>query len=83
MTILILCALASLVARSDSMDTKGLLQVHLLYRHGDRTPIAAYPTDPYKNYSWPGGWGQLTVAGRDEQVFCNHRYFVSFNSFIS
>jgi len=63
MTILILCALASLVARSDSMDTKGLLQVHLLFRHGDRTPIAAYPTDPYKNYSWPGGWGQLTVAG--------------------
>ena len=38
-------------------------QVHLLFRHGDRTPIAAYPTDPYKDYPWPGGWGQLTLRG--------------------
>ena len=32
-----------------------------LYRHGDRTPVASYPTDPYNNVSyWPNGWGQLT-----------------------
>ena len=32
-----------------------------LYRHGDRTPVTTYPTDPYNNASyWPDGWGQLT-----------------------
>ena len=40
-----------------------LRQVHLLFRHGDRTPISAYPNDPWANYSWPGGWGQLTSRG--------------------
>ena len=34
-------------------------QVHLVWRHGDRTPISPYPNDPYKDYQWPGGLGQL------------------------
>ena len=44
-------------------ELTGLKQVHLLFRHGDRTPISAYPNDPWRNYSWPGGWGQLTTRG--------------------
>lgn len=44
-------------------DLDGLQQVHLLFRHGDRTPISAFPTDPNRDYPWPGGWGQLTVRG--------------------
>lgn len=37
-----------------------------LYRHGDRTPIKAYPTDPYRNVSsWPVSWGQLTNEGKE------------------
>ena len=35
-----------------SADLEGLVQVHLVYRHGDRTPISPYPNDPYKNYPW-------------------------------
>lgn len=32
-----------------------------LYRHGDRTPISPYPTDPYRNEtSWPVPYGELT-----------------------
>ena len=34
-----------------------------MWRHGDRTPIALYPTDPHKDYPWPGGMGQLTTRG--------------------
>ena len=31
-----------------------------LYRHGDRSPVKAYPTDPYQDSSWPQGFGQLS-----------------------
>jgi len=44
-------------------ELAGLKQVHLVWRHGDRTPISPYPNDPYKDYQWPGGLGQLTKRG--------------------
>lgn len=42
-----------------------LLFAHVLYRHGDRTPIEPYPNDPWKDPShWSAGWGQLVNAGK-------------------
>ncbi|KAJ4440008.1 hypothetical protein ANN_08139 [Periplaneta americana] len=39
-----------------------------IFRHGDRSPVSSYPTDPYNNVSyWPAGWGQLTNAGKQQQ----------------
>lgn len=67
MTLRLLAVISSLsllpCSRSLNPSLEGLEQVHLLFRHGDRTPIAAYPNDPWKDYPWPGGWGQLTKRG--------------------
>ena len=62
---IIVITLVTAVARCQALDQDlaGLKQVHLLFRHGERTPIDPYPNDPYKNYPWPGGLGQLTTEG--------------------
>lgn len=39
----------------------GFVSYLQLYRHGDRTPVAPYKNDPYRNESiWPVPYGQLT-----------------------
>ncbi|XP_069703816.1 prostatic acid phosphatase-like [Periplaneta americana] len=54
---------------SEDEDSLGsLLLVNIIFRHGDRSPVSSYPTDPYNNVSyWPAGWGQLTNAGKQQQ----------------
>ncbi|CAH0716507.1 unnamed protein product, partial [Brenthis ino] len=37
----------------------------VIYRHGDRTPVDSYPTDPWRNESlWPVKFGELTNTGK-------------------
>jgi hypothetical protein len=67
----LLALLASSLSLSTSslptqdLDVQGLLQTHILFRHGDRTPCSVYPTDPYSDRSqWPVGFGELTAAGK-------------------
>lgn len=64
MHIIFFLSVSLLQSLVSSTDLDGLVQVHLVFRHGDRTPISPYPKDPYKNYNWPGGLGQLTNAGK-------------------
>lgn len=42
-----------------------LIFATVIYRHGARTPIDAYPTDPWSSVEhWPEGWGMLTNVSR-------------------
>lgn len=60
-----------------------LVFAHVLYRHGDRTPIKPYPTDPYGNISyWPVDWGQLTDRGRQQQYDLGRWLRNRYNTFV-
>jgi lysosomal acid phosphatase len=65
----IYCLLIFLFFNSITISSHDISKLKLslvIHRHGDRTPINCYPTDPYKNASyWLDGWGQLTNRGKD------------------
>eukprot|EP00112_Aurelia_sp_Birch-Aquarium-sp1_P003562 Seg14.4 transcript_id=Seg14.4/GoldUCD/mRNA.D3Y31 product="Lysosomal acid phosphatase" protein_id=Seg14.4/GoldUCD/D3Y31 len=61
--------------------TKVLKQAHVLYRHGDRTPVGTYPTDEYQESFWPDGFGRLTQIGMRMEyelgMFLKNRYITN------
>jgi len=82
--VIILTIILAIPYYSLSKDLDGLKLVHLLYRHGDRTPIKPYNTDPYKAEShWPLGFGQLTSRGKMQQYELGQWVRERYNGFLS
>lgn len=48
-----------------------LVCAQIVYRHGNRSIIATYPNDPYKDEKWWPGYGELT------NVSAQHPYIAS------
>ncbi|XP_046898498.1 lysosomal acid phosphatase [Hypomesus transpacificus] len=70
--------LTLVVVFNEILGDKRLTFVTVLYRHGDRSPVKAYPTDPYQDSSWPQGFGQLSQEGMRQHFelgkVLRHRY---------
>ncbi|XP_055643791.1 testicular acid phosphatase homolog [Toxorhynchites rutilus septentrionalis] len=61
-----------------------LLFAHVIYRHGNRTPVGTYPTDPWKDVSnWQTGRGELTNVGKQTQLLLGRWLRKRYNSLIS
>ncbi|XP_071036238.1 lysosomal acid phosphatase-like isoform X1 [Parasteatoda tepidariorum] len=58
--------LAYLVNRTTSNEDYELILVQMLFRHGERAPIALYPTDPNPESFWKEGLGELTLLGEKQ-----------------
>ncbi|XP_075160925.1 prostatic acid phosphatase [Haematobia irritans] len=66
---------------STKVDTENstLELVHIVLRHGPRTPVDTYPNDPYLHSGFePTGWGHVTNKGKKELfklgMLLNQRY---------
>ncbi|XP_005184973.1 venom acid phosphatase Acph-1 [Musca domestica] len=73
-TIIVLCFTTATISEiekcfSTEVDTENstLELVHIVLRHGPRTPVDTYPKDPYLHSKFePTGWGHVTNKGKRE-----------------
>ncbi|CAG9107333.1 unnamed protein product [Plutella xylostella] len=63
-------------------ESKTLRMVLVLFRHGARTPISSYKSDPFKNYQWPEGLGGLTKQGKLQLYELGRKYRSYYANFI-
>lgn len=63
-------------------ESKTLRLVIIVFRHGARTPVKSYNSDPYKNYQWPNGFGSLTNAGKLQLYELGKKYRSYYTNFI-
>ncbi|XP_018561726.1 prostatic acid phosphatase-like isoform X2 [Anoplophora glabripennis] len=78
-TIIFLTITILVSIQAKPLEGRQLELLHVVMRHGIRTPASTYPNDPYVNHTfYPVGWGQLTNEGKvqlyDIGKFLRERY---------
>ncbi|KAL3202042.1 hypothetical protein MRX96_042731 [Rhipicephalus microplus] len=48
-------------------EASTLRQLHVMFRHGDRTPTSLYPNDPNSPSDFPEGLGHIMHKGKNDQ----------------
>ncbi|XP_060639410.2 prostatic acid phosphatase-like [Anolis sagrei] len=54
-----------------------------VFRHGDRTPISTFPTNPVKEDVWPQGYEQLTKIGMQQHYDLGQYIRKTYKKFLS
>ncbi|XP_075696277.1 testicular acid phosphatase homolog isoform X1 [Rhinoderma darwinii] len=74
---------STLISGASSLRADNLTFVVVVYRHGDRSPIDTYPTDPYKDTVWDNGLQQLTQVGIRQQYELGKYLRMRYEHFLS
>ncbi|XP_044137557.1 testicular acid phosphatase homolog [Bufo gargarizans] len=80
---LLLVFSGTLISGDSSLRLDNLTFVVVVYRHGDRSPIYTYPTDPYKVTVWENGLQQLTQVGIKQQYELGQYLRMRYKHFLS
>jgi hypothetical protein len=66
--VIFLSLLTFKLSSPDPADTNTLIHTHIVWRHGDRTPLFFIPTDPGNGpESWTEGCGELSRKGIEQE----------------
>ncbi|CAG9761313.1 unnamed protein product [Ceutorhynchus assimilis] len=57
-------------------------QIHVLFRHGERSPTGTYPNDPHKGHKWEGGLGYLTNKGKSQMYSLGQNVRAHYENFL-
>ncbi|KAK6166677.1 hypothetical protein SNE40_023315 [Patella caerulea] len=76
--VIVLC-----IQHCGTVNLNTLRLTNVLYRHGDRSPVKIFKTDPNTISSWPQGFGYLSKIGMQEQYNLGKYFRERYNGFLN